>query len=122
MRRLRRYYYAPGSAVQFSGNPVEISFRPVRSIQQKGRLKHAKMLLHMPNDDREPQQREGDYTTIGKIVTLYSYIDVNLRRIIGATENAGILQEPYARTRDVPRLDPRGSANSGRTIARTRTP
>src|SRR5690348_2482949 len=43
-----------------------------------------------------PDPRDGDYLTIGKIVALYSYIDVNLRRIVEAAANASILESKYA--------------------------
>lgn len=42
-----------------------------------------------------PMLNDRDYTQIGKIVVLYSYIDVNIRRIVEAAENAGCLNAPW---------------------------
>jgi hypothetical protein len=43
-----------------------------------------------------PMLTEDDYTQFGKIVVLYSYIDLNLRRIVEAAGNGGVLKAPWA--------------------------
>lgn len=42
-----------------------------------------------------PMLTEGDYTQFGKIIVLFSYIDVSIRRIAEAAGNAGYLAEPW---------------------------
>jgi hypothetical protein len=42
-----------------------------------------------------PMLKESDYTQFGKIIVLYSYIDVSIRRIVEAAGNAGSLTDPW---------------------------
>jgi hypothetical protein len=42
-----------------------------------------------------PMLSEKDYTQFGKIIVLFSYIDVSIRRIVEAAGNAGILGDPW---------------------------
>ena len=42
-----------------------------------------------------PAVNKTDYTQIGKIIVLYSYIDVSIRRMVEAAENAGYLNEVW---------------------------
>jgi hypothetical protein len=44
-----------------------------------------------------PMLTEKDYLLIGVVVVLYSYIDLNLRRIIEAFHHAGKLGEPWSK-------------------------
>lgn len=43
-----------------------------------------------------PELKDTDYTRFGKIVVLFSYIDVSLRRIAEAADHAGVLKPPWA--------------------------
>ena len=42
-----------------------------------------------------PSRKESDYTNFGKIIVLFSHMDVNIRRIVEAAEHAGVLREPW---------------------------
>jgi hypothetical protein len=42
-----------------------------------------------------PELRKDDYVLIGGIVVLYSYIDLDLRRIVEAADVAGVLKAPW---------------------------
>jgi hypothetical protein len=42
-----------------------------------------------------PMLTERDYTQFGKIIVLFSYIDVSIRRIVEAAGNAGILGDAW---------------------------
>jgi hypothetical protein len=42
-----------------------------------------------------PTPKESDYTQFGKIIVLFSYMDVNIRRIVEAAEHAGVLKAPW---------------------------
>ena len=42
-----------------------------------------------------PTPKESDYTQFGNIIVLFSYMDVNIRRIVEAAEHAGVLTAPW---------------------------
>jgi hypothetical protein len=42
-----------------------------------------------------PQVTRDDIVLVGCVITLYSYIDMDLRRIVEAAENVGVLPTPY---------------------------
>jgi hypothetical protein len=42
-----------------------------------------------------PQVTRDDIVLVGCVIVLYSYIDMDLRRIVEAAENGGVLQAPY---------------------------
>ncbi len=42
-----------------------------------------------------PMLTQRDYVLVGQIVILYSYIDLNLRRIVEVADRAGMLQPPW---------------------------
>ena len=42
-----------------------------------------------------PMLRDSDYTQFGKIVVLFNYIDVSVRRIVEAAGNVGSLADPW---------------------------
>lgn len=42
-----------------------------------------------------PMLNKGDYVLVGGIVVLFSYIDLNLRRILEVFDNAMLLREPW---------------------------
>jgi hypothetical protein len=43
-----------------------------------------------------PMLTREDYVLVGNVVVLYSYIDLNLRRIAEVTDHAGIMQPPWS--------------------------
>ena len=43
-----------------------------------------------------PMLTRDDYVLVGNIVVLYSYMDLNLRRIAEVTDHAGILPPPWS--------------------------
>src|SRR5260370_40933379 len=42
-----------------------------------------------------PTPKESDYTQFGKIIVLFSYIDVSIRRIVEAAGNSGSLGDAW---------------------------
>jgi hypothetical protein len=43
-----------------------------------------------------PMLTRDDYVLVGTVVVLYSYVDLNLRRIAEVTDHAGIMQPPWS--------------------------
>ncbi|MEA2884262.1 MAG: hypothetical protein QOH32_3518 [Bradyrhizobium sp.] len=45
--------------------------------------------------EKWPHLSDSDYAAVGMLIVLFSYIELNLRRLVEACEHAGLLQEPY---------------------------
>jgi hypothetical protein len=45
--------------------------------------------------EKWPQLSNEDYVAVGMLIVLFSYIELNLRRLVEACEHAGLLQKPH---------------------------